>query len=161
MKKRVYVATSGAQFNPKKAQTYGLALEKIGTDIKAEDVVAAAKKTTSPLHELFEWDDKRAARKYRIEQARHVLQHIAVKVVDSSGNQKELRAFHSIPFTFQSGDKERTERRYVHINVIEKEPEQAQSVVEQAKEELQEWRQRHRDLDAYFGPVFKEIDKVA
>ena len=41
-----------------------------------EDVIEAAKPKTSPLHNLFDWDNKSAAHKYRVEQARALIRSV-------------------------------------------------------------------------------------
>ena len=49
--------------NAKKAEVIGEALEKIrnshGDRLKPEDVVAAARPKSNPLHKHFEWDDSK------------------------------------------------------------------------------------------------------
>lgn len=45
------------------------------------DVVADARRDTSPLHPLFEWDDRKAAVAHRLTQAREVIASIVVHVV--------------------------------------------------------------------------------
>ena len=45
-----------------------------GGRLTPDAVVADAKKRTSPLHGAFEWDDAVAGHKYRIEQARSLIQ---------------------------------------------------------------------------------------
>lgn len=47
--------------------------------ITPEQVLYAAKNPESELHKCFEWDDKEAANKYRLSQARKVIQLIVVK----------------------------------------------------------------------------------
>lgn len=47
-------------------------------------VVASAKPQASPLHHHFEWDDGKAARAYRLDQARALIQ-MAVEVEPSLG----------------------------------------------------------------------------
>lgn len=39
----------------------------------AEEVVAAAKESSSPLHKCFEWDDSTAGHQWRLMQARHLI----------------------------------------------------------------------------------------
>ena len=41
-----------------------------GGRVTPEEVIDAARRTDSPLHDYFDWDDTSAAHKYRIEQAR-------------------------------------------------------------------------------------------
>lgn len=49
-----------------------LSIDKEGT-IAPEEVVAAAAPPTSPIHDLFEWDDSKAAHAHRLSQARKVI----------------------------------------------------------------------------------------
>lgn len=63
-------------------------LEKIrvrnGGVLTPEAVVAAAKKPTSPLHRVFEWNDSEAAKAWRIEQARCLIRSVHVVTTTST-----------------------------------------------------------------------------
>jgi len=48
--------------------------------LTADRVVESARPLTSPLHSEFEWNDGEAAHKYRIVQARKLIQSVTVKV---------------------------------------------------------------------------------
>ncbi len=70
-------------------------LTRIKTEVGAltpEIIVAAASDADSPLHALFEWDDEAAAKKWRIYQARIILNNIEVKVLHN-GEEKEVSVF--------------------------------------------------------------------
>ena len=41
--------------------------------LRPEAVVEAARPVTSPLHSSFEWDDRKGAHEYRLNQARHLI----------------------------------------------------------------------------------------
>ena len=45
-----------------------------------EHVVKDARRKTSPLHDLFEWNDTAAAQKYRLQQARRVITSVRVDI---------------------------------------------------------------------------------
>lgn len=45
-----------------------------------EDVLAAARDKSSPLHDSFEWDDDAAAHAYRLDQARGLIRRVRVFV---------------------------------------------------------------------------------
>jgi len=47
-----------------------------GGKLNPEDVVAESKSKNSVLHEIFEWDNKKAADKWRIQQARDLIRNI-------------------------------------------------------------------------------------
>lgn len=58
--------------------------EEIGDCATPESVLEKAKDPDSELHKCFEWDDSVAAEKYRLQQARQVIQFLVVK-----GTEKE------------------------------------------------------------------------
>lgn len=60
----------------------------------ARTVVHAARTKSSPLHPLFEWDDRKAADAQRIAWARKLIANVVVIPV---GLSKPSRAFHSVP----------------------------------------------------------------
>lgn len=58
-------------------------------------VVASAKKKSSPLHDLFEWDDEKAGHAYRLKQARDLIRRVYVTVVRNNEEVKEHVFFHT------------------------------------------------------------------
>lgn len=48
------------------------------------DVVADARAKDSPLHECFEWDDKKAGSRYRLMQARRLIGSVQVVIVEET-----------------------------------------------------------------------------
>jgi len=56
-------------------------LQNIYGSITPEILVNEAKKRKSPLHNIFEWDDTKAAGNYRLQQARILLNNIQVTVI--------------------------------------------------------------------------------
>lgn len=70
------------------AQVVGETMERLETEygiVHPRLLVEAAQSISSPLHELFEWDDPTAASAYRVDQARGVLQ--AIRVVFTPGEE--------------------------------------------------------------------------
>lgn len=49
-----------------------------GGRVTPEEVIDAARRTDSPLHDYFDWDDNSAAHKYRIEQARGLIREVKI-----------------------------------------------------------------------------------
>jgi hypothetical protein len=61
-----------------------------------EDIVAAARSPKNPLHGCFEWDDRKAAAKYRLYQARQLIgAYLSVEKTES-GEPVEVRHFISL-----------------------------------------------------------------
>jgi hypothetical protein len=68
-----------------------------------QKIVDAARANDSPLHDAFEWDNKRAAESYRREQARSLVQ--SFELVFESG--RRLPAMVSVRVTDEDGKKRR------------------------------------------------------
>jgi hypothetical protein len=91
----------GSRYKNVDAEKVGKELEALQQEnghLEAEDVVKYAEQHEgSELSKVFEWDDTRAARLYRMEQARHVIQSLVI--VESGGEHKEfnvqVRAYES------------------------------------------------------------------
>lgn len=66
-----------------------------------DDVLQAAQDENNILHRHFEWDDSEAAKQYRREQARSLIQRCKITVLDSTPT--HVRAFISLPSDRESG----------------------------------------------------------
>jgi hypothetical protein len=74
--------------------------------ITAENILKRASDTSSPLHELFEWNDTEAAIAYRKHQARQILNNIQVNVI-SDGEPKRIDVYEVVV--------RNNERQYKHV----------------------------------------------
>jgi len=93
-----YKAANGATFGNGKAQIYGARLDVLREEngrLTPSIVVNDAKKATSPLHEHFEWNADVAADKFRLLQARQMINCI-VEVVVIEGKQKEFKSWFNV-----------------------------------------------------------------
>lgn len=75
-------------FHKADAQKVG---EEIGDEPTPESVLAKAEDPNSELHKCFEWDDTVAAKKYRLIQARQVIQFLVIKGTEKKDT--PVRAF--------------------------------------------------------------------
>lgn len=66
---------------------------KLRREVRPHDVVKDAENSTSPYHKFFEWDDKKAGPKFRLEQARELLQNLKVIYTDGEGNEVSVRKY--------------------------------------------------------------------
>lgn len=87
MQAEKFVWKAGAQF-PVDAKTAVDTIhdlqQSLGKDtITAKELLDASRNEGAPLHSCFEWDDTVAAEKYRVEQARHIINSIEIKFVDT------------------------------------------------------------------------------
>lgn len=148
--------TDGAGFNSEMAQVLGKILESLGNTPTPKQLVDAARPVKSPIHKLFEWDDTKAAERFRIYQARNHINHIEVEIVHE-GKSTFTKAYHSVIVETENEGKERA---YKSVAAVRSNKEYAEQVVENARDELRYWRTRYEEYGSVFGGVFKEADKV-
>lgn len=58
-----------------------------------EELVQAARSKRSPVHKLFEWNDKRAAHEMRLVQARVMINSLQVEIITPKGKPGQVLAF--------------------------------------------------------------------
>ena len=151
-----YKAAAGASISQEKAQIVGEFLETLG-EFTPSDVVEAARPELSPLHDCFEWDDLKAAEKYRLVEARHLVNTINV-VITAQGKEIEARGFYSV--VVQTED-EQIEHRYTAIRIISADSARREQVIERALLELQGWQARYQQYQEIFGGnIFEAIETV-
>jgi hypothetical protein len=132
----------------------GAVMERLRTSnngrLTPDMIVAEAQPKASPLHDAFEWNDTRAARLYRKDQASHMIRSIeVVRVVE--GQEKPIRAFVSV-----MRDEDRSYTSVAHALA---DNELRAQVVDAAWRELEAWRKRHAEL-IEFARIFAEIDQA-
>lgn len=137
------------------AQIAGEELERIRTfhngRLEAEMVVELSRNTSAPLHGAFEWDDKKAAHGYRVEQAKYLIRSIEVVVATPDDKPQPIRAFVSV----QRDD----DRSYTSVQHALSDNELRRQVLAQAWMELEAWRKRHAEL-VELAKVFAVIDEA-
>jgi hypothetical protein len=147
----------GAHLTVEQAVEYGKRIDwlvsKQGGSITSKEVLEDAKKTTSPLHGYFEWDDSVAAEKYRISQAGYLLRSIEVVITRPDGTEMQVRQYYSIKNETDEG----TEQKYYTLGSVLNDAEKRKQVVATAYSEVKNWRERYGQYSE-FDNIFGEID---
>ena len=158
-KKKIYKASPGAQFNPKKAQDYGEELEKIAKEnngrLEPKIVIENARDENSVLHACFNWDDSIAAKSWRRQQARALINHIEI-VIQYENEEKTTKAF--VNLVVQNGEEEE-KSKYIPIEIVAKDEELRKQLIEEALKEIISWKKRYKEyqeLALIFGAI-KEV----
>lgn len=156
--RREYSAINGAPFPADKAQEVGEHLHGLARgrlkELTAQQVLEDAAREDSPLHDYFTWDDTEAARKYREWQARHLINHIQVRVV-RVGDEKPVRAFVNVVMETAHGAK----RVYVDQSRAVQRSELRDQLLDRAKETIRHWRERFREVTELSG-IHRAIDET-
>lgn len=67
-------------------------LQNLHGTVTPELIVREAEKKRSPLHNIFEWDDEKAAYNHRLQQARILLNNIQVTII-TDGKSREISVY--------------------------------------------------------------------
>lgn len=105
-------------------------VEKFEEHLTADEILADARNTRSPLHKGFEWDENAAAEKYRRGQARNMINTL---VPVKGGKPQKTRAFVFV----RHGKHGR--KVYMNIRSAMGRPEMRDQVIEQAVKQLNSW----------------------
>lgn len=134
---------TGAIFKADPQKVY----EEIGdTEISAEELLEKARQDNTELHKCFEWDDHVAGEKYRLQQARQVLNSLIFIPVEES--EAPVRIFSYTPETKYKP----TVQMVVNID-------EYQSLLAQAKSELDAFRKKYNSLTE-LHELFELIDTL-
>ena len=115
-------------------------IQEIGEEIKPEQVLDKARDKDSELHKCFDWDDSSAAEKFRLYQARNVLNHLIVikRDVEEKTEPIQFRVMLKNDRTHGSG--------YKQTIVMVKDEDEYKKLLEQAYSELHTFKQKYSCL---------------
>lgn len=128
-----------------------------------EQVVEFARDEDSPLHDLFEWEDSIAGEKWRLQQARVIVNEVKVIIEN-----QEYYAFESVQVQVQSGAKKSgsseeniTEyvREYKPVVEILSNEDLKRQVISSALNHLSYWEKQNAKYSE-LSPIIKASEKV-
>ena len=121
--------------------------EEIGDNkISAEELLDRARNENTELHKCFEWDNNKAAEKYRLQQARQVLNSLVFIPVETS--EQPVRVF---SYT--------TETKYKPTIQMVRNMDEYTLLLAQAKRELDAFKIKYKTLKELKG-VFDAIEEL-
>ena len=123
--------------------------EELGGDVNLtpEQIVQKAKDENTELHKCFEWDDSKAADKYRLEQARHLVCNLVF--VPKKKDETPVRVFHI----------SQEKSVYKPTKLILSKPDEYSALLERAKQELYAFQRKYKSL-IELEDIFKAIDEL-
>lgn len=146
----VYRWKSGARA-PVSAQVAGEVCERLSSEgrLTASELVDVSRPEDAPLHNAFEWNDAKAAERYRETQASYIIRSVEV-VVDEG--KPPTRAFVSVKV-----EDERSE--YQSAEVMLRTADGRETLLESAKRELAQFQRKYSDLKE-LADVFAAADRL-
>lgn len=133
-------------------------LKKQGGSLQAEDIVRAAKFRGSPLNKHFQWDDERAAEKYRLAQARTVLKTVKAIVVTTLG-EKKVPKYVNVRRSEGVKNILKKRRGYIPLDVALYHDEPRDQILGYALNQVTLWKERY-EIYKELAPIFNAIEKV-
>lgn len=127
-------------------------LEDAAGRLTPDIVIADARKASSPLHSCFEWNDGKAARAWRIEQARELIRSVMVIVTTDN------RAIEIVRYV-RDPDQESDEQGYVSTAKLITDKDRARVALVEEFARAAAALRRARDLAQAFG-LAGEVEKI-
>ena len=106
-------------------------------------IVEAARDEESPLHQIFDWDDEVAAEQWRLHSARHMLNHLVVRVAMSDGTNEHVKAYHCVSSSVVDNDESSIGRVYLPLSTAMSSASVMAAIVSGALAELAGWQRRY------------------
>ncbi len=133
------------------AQIVGEQIERLKNKtgfVTAEQLVAKAKSKKSPLHDCFTWDDQKAGKLRRLDEARYLLRTVTVEI-ETDDEPIITRAFVSVS----------DDPVYTTIESAMADDDMRESLLGQAKRELKSFKVKYAQLKE-LANVFAAIDNI-
>ena len=116
-------------------------IQEIGEEVKPEQVLEKARNKKSELHKCFDWDDSSAAEKYRMYQARNVLNHLIVIKRDTEDEESE-----PVQFRVMLKNDRSESSGYKQTIVMVRDEDEYKKMLELAYAELHAFKQKYSCL---------------
>ena len=129
---------------PVSAQAAGEELERIGAKngkIEPKAVVDESRPKKAVLHPCFEWNDKKAAERWRVQQARNIIGDIII-IREEVPEAPPVRAFVNVQPLNQRGE-------FIHVDAASKQPDKWAIVKKNALAEMMQFEQKYAALIEY------------
>lgn len=118
------------------------------SEVTPENVLEKAKDESTELHKCFEWDDSVAGEKYRLIQARQIIQHFVI-VQEEKKDAPKIRQYQITT----------TKNVYEPTKVFIQKPDEYAALLERALRELEAFKRRYETL-AELEQIFEAIDEL-
>ncbi|HLD93910.1 MAG TPA: hypothetical protein VI703_06890 [Anaerolineales bacterium] len=124
--------------------------------VNAHLVVESSRSSKSPLHQHFEWDDRKAAEMYRENQASYLIRMLVTVELDEQGAETiEYRTFVSVT----DEDDDGLHHLYLPTEEALQDVRYRGGILAQALRELESWKKRYQNLQE-LAAVFAAARKV-
>lgn len=129
------------------------AIEQRDGAVTKESFLESARPIVSPMHPLFEWDDEKAAEKYRLQQSNQIINSLRIEVVNASGDEQEARYLSAYVNIENRGN---GKAQFINIQSAMGQEETKDQVFANALRDLR-WLQNKYGNFVWFAPIAEQI----
>lgn len=131
--------------------------------LKPSDVVDYARPKSSPLHRYFEWDNTKAAERFRLVQAMHLIRMVRIKISMDDKQDRQVRMLvHVLTDEDRLGENKmaRGPCRGSYVSMIDvlSNSDYRQQMLEDAKSDLESFRRKYSILSE-LAEVCEAVDR--
>ena len=147
-------------FSPKKLKVYTEEFKRLEQKysgmISTKDIVREASNSKSPIHDWFDWDDSSAGEKYRLHQARMLMQTIKVKA-EFEGGEKSYKKYLNVQIP--SSDGKGFKNYYVNTKIVLNNESMREQILRKAIQEVEYWKRSYIEYQE-LEDIFKGVQKT-
>jgi hypothetical protein len=131
--------------------------KKYNGRLNPHDIVREAEDMTNPLHGWFDWNDETASEKWRVHQARLLLNSIKIKVQFEDGF-KEYKKYLNVTFVSTNG-KKKVNNFYMDSKAVMNDEQLKNQVITKAVREAEYWQRAYNDYQE-LEDIFSSIKRT-
>lgn len=125
-------------------------------EVTPSNLLEESRAETAVMHDCYEWDDSKAAEKWRLQQSRQIMSCLTVVYEQVDSDQETVKSIEVR--AFQNTSEER-EGRFLHVQDVMETPEYREIVLRKAFGELAAFRRKYSDLSE-LSKIISAIDSV-
>ena len=127
-------------------------IENKSESVTSEKFLDESRASSSPTHDMFEWNDGIAAEKYRLEQARHIINSIELQIVSDEDIAKPAFVNVEVKGTARTA-------LYKNVECAFNNEEYKRNVLINALNELRAFERKYRSLEE-LAKIFSDIREL-
>lgn len=153
--KKLYSWADGWQPNMD-ANIVGGVVEEIEEEygsVTKEILLEKSRPEDSATHSLFEWDDSKAAEKYRLDQSKHIINNLRITYEAGNNETVSVKAFVNVS---ELSDK----ARYRNVEVALMEEDTKEVYLKRIRNELEAFIQRNKHIEELADILIEEATRL-
>ena len=131
--------------------------KKYNGRLNPHDIVREASNVSNPLHTFFDWNDMTASEKWRVHQARLLLNSIKIRVQFEDGF-KEYKKYLNVTFVSTNG-KKKVNNFYMDSQAVLSDEDLRKQIVTKAVKEAEYWQRAYNDYQE-LEDIFSSIKRT-